>query len=282
MGTLSRGAEERRGGTSMKRLVTALLAAGMTVSSMSAVLAEPAHKETGTGTAADRQLTADFRRSPGDAVKDLYRQAAPFLTKEIILRNHAVYTPFVMTPSAKKMAGKEIPFSTEKGGVFPAGQLLVASDEGSFDAFVMNFSFPETEENKKGMDPFFAKDQNMVSAGALMMANLYLMGAEPAINELIVDAIHEHNKTALVKLPEDFAHVRLQDIEPITRLNDHTYTAGARVISDADGFIVPLYIRGYFMKKENRYRAILAVTSDAERNYLKPSLEELAKTSMKY
>ena len=123
---------------------------------------------------------------------------------------------------------------------------------------------------------------HMVSAGALMMANLYLMGAEPAINELIVDAIHEHNKTALVKLPEDFAHVRLQDIEPITRLNDHTYTAGARVISDADGFIVPLYIRGYFMKKENRYRAILAVTSDAERNYLKPSLEELAKTSMKY
>lgn len=266
----------------MKRLVTALLAAGITVSSMSAVLAEPAHKETGTGTAADRQLTADFRRSPGDAVKDLYRQAAPFLTKEIILRNHAVYTPFVMTPSAKKMAGKEIPFSTEKGGVFPAGQLLVASDEGSFDAFVMNFSFPETEENKKGMDPFFAKDQNMVSAGALMMANLYLMGAEPAINELIVDAIHEHNKMASVKLPEDFAHVRLQDIEPITRLNDHTYTAGARVISDADGFIVPLYIRGYFMKKENRYRAILAVTSDAERNYLKPSLEELAKTSMKY
>jgi len=162
------------------------------------------------------------------------------------------------------------------------GQLLTVSDEGSFDAFVMNFSFPETEENKKGMDPFFAKDQNMVSAGALMMANLYLMGAEPAINELIVDAIREHNKTALVKLPEDFAHVRLQDIEPITRLNDHTYTAGARVISDADGFIVPLYIRGYFMKKENQYRAILAVTSDAERNYLKPSLEELAKTSMKY
>lgn len=266
----------------MKRLVTALLAAGITVSSMTAVFAEPAHKGTDTGTAADRQLTADFRRSPGDAVKDLYRQAAPFLTKEITLRNHAVYTPFVMTPSAKKMAGKEIPFSTEKGGVFPAGQLLVASDEGSFDAFVVNFSFSETEENKKGMDPFFAKDQNMVSAGALMMANLYLMGAEPAINELIVDAIHEHNKTAPVKLPEDFAHVRLQDIELITRLNDYTYTAGARVISDADGFIVPLYIRGYFMKKENQYRAILAVTSDAERNYLKPSLEELAKTSMKY
>ena len=266
----------------MKRLMTAFLAAGITVSSMTAVFAEPAHKGAGTGTAADRQLTADFRRSPGDAVKDLYRQAAPFLTKEIILRNHAVYTPFVMTPSVKKMAEKEIPFSTEKGGVFPAGQLLVASDEGSFDAFVMNFSFPETEENKKGMDPFFAKDQNMVSAGALMMANLYLMGAEPAINELIVGAIREHNKTAPVKLPEDFAHVRLQDIEPITCLNDHTYTAGARVISDADGFIVPLYIRGYFMKKENQYRAILAVTSDAERNYLKPSLEELAKTSMKY
>ena len=263
----------------MKRLMTAFLAAGIIVSSMTAVFAEPAHKGADTGMAADRQLTADFRRSPGDAVKDLYRQAAPFLTKEIILRNHAVYT---LTPSVKKMAGKEIPFSTEKGGVFPAGQLLVASDEGSFDAFVVNFSFSETEENKKGMDPFFAKDPNMVSAGALMMANLYLMGAEPAINELIVDAIHEHNKTASVKLPEDFAHVRLQDIEPITRLNDHTYTAGARVISDADGFIVPLYIRGYFMKKENRYRVILAVTSDAERNYLKPSLEELAKASMKY
>lgn len=266
----------------MKRFMTAFLAAGITVSSMTAVFAEPAHKGADTGTAADRQLTADFRRSPGDVVKDLYRQTAPFLIKKITLRNHAVYTPFVITPSAKKMAGKEKTFITEKEGTLPAGQLLVASDEGSFDAFVMNFSFPETEENKKGTDPFFAKDQNMVSAGALMMANLYLMGAEPAINELIVDAIHEHNKTAPVKLPEDFAHVRLQDIEPITRLNDHTYTAGARVISGADGFIVPLYIRGYFMKKENQYRAILAVISDAERNYLKPSLEELAKTSMKY
>lgn len=90
----------------MKRLVTAFLAAGITVSSMTAVFAEPAHKETGTGTAADRQLTADFRRSPGDAVKDLYRQAAPFLTKEITLRNHAVYTPFIMTPSVKKNGGK--------------------------------------------------------------------------------------------------------------------------------------------------------------------------------
>ena len=136
----------------MKRLVTSLLAAGITVSSMTAVFAEPAHKGMDTGTAADRQLTADFRRSPGDAVKDLYRQAAPFLTKEITLRNHAVYTPFIMTPSVKKMAEKEIPFSTEKGGVFPAGQLLTVSDEGSFDAFVMNFSFPETEENKKGME----------------------------------------------------------------------------------------------------------------------------------
>lgn len=193
-------------------------------------------------------MTADFRRSPGDAIKDLYRQAAPFLTKEITLRNNAVYTPFVITPSVKKWRERDS-VQYGKGGVFPAGQLLVTSDEGSFDAFVVNFSFPETEENKKGMDPFFVKDQNMVSAGALMIANLYLMGAEPAINELIVDAIREHNKTAPVKLPEDFAHVRLQDIEPITRLNDHTYTAGARVISDADGFIVPLYIRGYFMKK---------------------------------
>lgn len=266
----------------MKRFMTAILVAGITVSSMTAVFAEPAHKETGTGMDNGGQLSADFRRSPGDAVKDLYRQTAPFLTKEITLRNHAAYTPFVMTPSAKKMAGKEIPFGMEKGGVLPAGQLLIASDEGSFDAFVVNFSFPETEENKKGMDPFFAKDQNMVSAGALMIANLYLTGAEPAINELIVDAIREHNKTAPVKLPEDFAHVRLQDMEPITRLNDHTYTAGVRVISDADGFILPLYIRGYFMKKENQYRVILAVTSDAERNYLKPSLEELAKASMKY
>ena len=51
----------------MKRLVTALLAAGITVSSMSAVLAEPAHKETGTGTAADRQLlpiSAEVREMP--------------------------------------------------------------------------------------------------------------------------------------------------------------------------------------------------------------------------
>lgn len=90
----------------MKRLVTAFLAAGITVSSMTAVFAEPAHKETGTGTAADRQLTADFRRSPGDAIKDLYRQAAPFLTKEITLRNNAVYTPFVITPSVKKWREK--------------------------------------------------------------------------------------------------------------------------------------------------------------------------------
>ena len=36
----------------MKRLVTALLAAGITVSSMTAVFAEPAHKGTDTGTAA--------------------------------------------------------------------------------------------------------------------------------------------------------------------------------------------------------------------------------------
>ena len=67
----------------MKRLVTAFLAAGITVSSMTAVFAEPAHKETSTGMAADRQLTADFRRSPGDAVKELYRQTAPFLIKKI-------------------------------------------------------------------------------------------------------------------------------------------------------------------------------------------------------
>ena len=41
----------------MKRLMTAFLAAGITVSSMTAVFAEPAHKGADTGTAADRQLT---------------------------------------------------------------------------------------------------------------------------------------------------------------------------------------------------------------------------------
>ena len=66
----------------MKRLVTALLAAGITVSSMTAVFAEPAHKGTGTGTAADRQLTADFRRSPGDAVKDLTGRQLLFLQRK--------------------------------------------------------------------------------------------------------------------------------------------------------------------------------------------------------
>ena len=69
--------------------------------------AEPAHKGADTGTNDGGQLTADFRRSPGDVVKDLYRQTAPFLIKKITLRNNAVYTPFVITPSAKKMAGKE-------------------------------------------------------------------------------------------------------------------------------------------------------------------------------
>lgn len=66
----------------MKRLVTAFLAAGITVSSMTAVFAEPAHKETGTGTAADRQLTADFRRSPGDAVKDFTGRQLLFLQRK--------------------------------------------------------------------------------------------------------------------------------------------------------------------------------------------------------
>lgn len=100
----------------MKRLVTALLAAGITVSSMTAVFAEPAHKGTDTGTAADRQLTADFRRSPGDVVKDLYRQTAPFLIKKITLRNNAVYTPFVITPSAKKWQEKKKLSSRKKKG----------------------------------------------------------------------------------------------------------------------------------------------------------------------
>ena len=43
----------------MKRLVTAFLAAGITVSSMTAVFAEPAHKETGTGT-----ISAEVREMP--------------------------------------------------------------------------------------------------------------------------------------------------------------------------------------------------------------------------
>ena len=48
----------------MKRLMTAFLAAGITVSSMAAVFAEPAHKGADTGTDDGGQLTADFRRSP--------------------------------------------------------------------------------------------------------------------------------------------------------------------------------------------------------------------------
>lgn len=98
----------------MKRLMTAFLAAGITVSSVTAVFAEPAHKGADTGTNDGGQLTADFRRSPGDVVKDLYRQTAPFLIKKIILRNKAVYTPFVITPSAKKMTEKRKNFLSRK------------------------------------------------------------------------------------------------------------------------------------------------------------------------
>lgn len=100
----------------MKRLMTAFLAAGITVSSMTAVFAEPAHKGADTGTNDGGQLTADFRRSPGDVVKDLYRQTAPFLIKKITLRNNAVYTPFVITPSAKKWQEKKKLSSRKKKG----------------------------------------------------------------------------------------------------------------------------------------------------------------------
>lgn len=259
----------------MRKWMTVILAAGITISSLSAVSAE------NDGSAATQSGTVEISAAHKEKKPEgLYKGAAPFLTKKITLKNRAVYTPYTISgPIAQEMAEKGFPVSAAHDGAMPFGQLVAVSDEGAYSAFVINISFAETEESQKRIKPFFGKEPDVVSLAGIAAANLYLIGAEPMINQFITEGIRAHNKTGADKLPEDFAHVRLKDIEPIARLNGNTYTVGARIISDADGFRMPLYMRSYFMKKGDRYRVLVTITSDAERNYMKSPMEELMKTS---
>ena len=75
--------------------------------------------------------------------------------------------------------------------------------------------------------------------------------------------------------------VKLEDMELIHKLEGTqypTYTAGTRALLDVDGFQMPYYVKAYAVMNPQAPTAIAVLTSDVERGYFAPMLDQAVKT----
>ncbi len=207
----------------------------------------------------------------------------PFLTQEFSLGNGAVFRPIVLPEQYGKEMAENLK-TGQKTFTLPMGQLVVEKGVTA-SAWIIDFAFSKESLSSNDVNELFVFDAKgqpgQAAQMAVGMANMFLMGAENLINAGIQENIAERNKTAERKIPANFAHVSIKDLEYIRPVGTDMYTMGGRIWAEVDGFLVPAYFRAYLMKKGNEYRGMAAITSDAEKEMVKEEIEKLAKASLK-
>lgn len=152
-------------------------------------------------------------------------------------------------------------------GPMPFGQLQIRQNGLVMTADVVNISIPKNEGALAAS--LFRKDENgnVSPEGQAQVAlfNAMLGSAGPVINGKILDVIAQVRKEMKDPIPYSFAHVELRSVEALHSMTGErlVYTAGTRVLLYVDGWILPVYLKGYLYEEGNTYRLIAVIANDS-------------------
>lgn len=198
-----------------------------------------------------------------------YKNEGPFLTKDITLSNSAAYKPL----NAQKEIGKGV---KEKRSV-PSGILYSKKGDTAAGALIFNGVLKAPNPMPKGEEDLLGDlfQHNKQGEDNIALFNEFVPAFSVMVNEEIRAGILQKNKKDHLAIPENIMHVDLKDFEKLSPWGRHGYSSGGRFLVEADGWLVPLYVKTYIFQSGSSYRYIVSVTSDASRDIMKPALDLL-------
>ncbi len=218
---------------------------------------------------------------PQEKMPSFITSGTSFLTKSITLEK-SNYVP--CTISADQLPAEEAATLTSDMKQFlaqlPMGQIQKQVDGHYATAMVFHWTYPVPKD--ASTDPFHDLFAGKKSANdALNGFNQLVTLAGPFGNAMVksyVASMNEKNKT---HMPEDIFSFSLRNTTPAASFNKKAYTFGTRLITEADGWTLPFYVKGYIWKKGNNYYLLGAFCADSEWDALSSDMDQLATYAMK-
>lgn len=138
---------------------------------------------------------------------------------------------------------------------------------------------PAADTNFQGM---FMPGGYTPEAGKKMLAfNMGLMSSENVLNELFLKTTSSTGQMTGQAIPFDLLAVDMVTVEQLHKVKtmEDTYTFAMRPLVVADGWLLPLYVRGVAAKREGAYQFLLLTGWDNSRAVIDKTAEKLMKSS---
>ena len=192
---------------------------------------------------------------------DSVKAAAPVPVSEMgdLFLNHVSmpknvhYEPLGRGDSA---IARHLGMMTVKGKTYTAGAVALGA----------TFKGKESDEFFGGM--FLPRGHTREAGGRMLAFNMGLLKLESAMNEVFLQAVDEARRETGEKLPYNFLTVDMVHVEQLHSLkgSPKTYSFSIRPAFSADGFLLPLFIRGFASKVGDSYRFLFLAAPDSQKD----------------
>ncbi len=251
----------------MKKLTALILAALLSTAAVSATNLTPSAPVPVATTSRQKEMPS------------LFAKGSAFLTDPISLpeSNYVPYSPDLsQLPETEKLPDTMQQLLHK----FPMGQLQKQQDGFYATAMVYHWSYPVPAKGEA--DPLRNLFSDKKSSDASLSSfNQMLTLAEPFGNALIKSYISSMNQKNKNPVPENIFSFSLRNTTPAASFNKKGYTFGTRIITKADGWTLPFYLKSYVWKKGNTYYILAALCADSEWDMLDSDMDALAEKAMK-
>ncbi len=250
----------------MKKWLAALCAAGMLTAGQAVCAAEPA--------AASLSEKAQVTAADDDHLAQLANED---FSKDAFLDD-------VKLSETAQFAALRHP---ETGALLPAGQLQVSQNGRDMTAEVIPFICRDEEIEKYVGGIFTPNENGNVSEACLKtleICNEKLAALPLAANMGAVKAIETLRQTTGKDIPYSTLYMDFRSMESLHLLRApvRVATTGARIFLYADGWVIPMYVKGYVWKMPGgEYRLMVALMADNEKDMLRTAADDLALAAAK-
>ncbi len=170
----------------------------------------------------------------------------------------------------------------ETGALLPAGQLQAEKDGCDMTAYVFPFICRD-ERIEQYVGGIFTPNENgnvsEVCLRTLEIFNEKLAALPLAANMGTVKAIETLRQTTGKDIPYSTLYMDFRSMESLHLLRApvRVATTGARIFLYADGWVIPMYVKGYVWKMPGgEYRLLFALMADNEKDILRAAADDLA------
>ena len=242
-------------------------------------------------TAGQTVSAEEIQKAVADAVPAVEMSAEEKAEKDVLMTvvtDHPVsFDAFLDDISFSKNVNFAAFHRPDTGELAPVGQLQMKKGGRDMVAEVLTVS-----SRDKRLDPYLAKifesdkngnvTENVVKA--LADFNQKLSAMPLATNAGILKAVGELREMTGQEIPFSIAYTDFRTVESLhlLRTPERIATTGVRLFAYVDGWVFPVYVKGYVWKpNQEEYRFLFALMADNEKEELKQAADNLALAASK-